>query len=314
MGRLLTSFRLIVALVCFAFVSIVTAQTLPSQSVAPQSVTSHPAESSDVTTSASTPVAPSAADTDNPVDPASLLPDLPVLPPKKASLIGGTVQKVDRVRDELTLRIFGGGKMKIFYDPRTHILRGDSQGSASDLRLGDRIYVDTVLDGSSVFARNIRLAATAAAGKSQGVVVSYRPDREELVVRDQLSPEPVKLHLDSRTEIIQDGHAASAGELVPGTLVNVEFASQKDSRNAEQVSILAVPGTSFTFSGRVTSLDLHVGLLVLDSRSDHKTYEIYLDPSSVQVNDRLQLGADVTAVANFDGTRYVAKRLSVNSQ
>jgi hypothetical protein len=312
MRRLFTSFLPVVPILCFAFVCIVKAQALPSQSVAPQSVTSHPAESSDVT-SASTPLAPPGRDADNPVDPASLLPDLPILPPQKASLIGGTVQKVDRVRDELTLRIFGGGKMKIFYDPRTHILRGDSQGSASDLRLGDRVYVDTVLDGGSVFARNIRLAVTAAAGKSQGVVVSYRPDREELVVRDQLSPEPIKLHLDSRTEIIQEGHAASAGELVPGTLVNIEFASQKDARNAEQVVILAVPGTNFTFSGRVTSLDLHVGLLVLNSTSDHKTYEIYLDPS-VPISDRLQLGANVTTIANFDGTRYVAKSLSVNSQ
>jgi hypothetical protein len=57
------------------------------------------------------------------VDPASLLPAVPSLPPQKASLIGGTVERMDRVRDELIIRVFGGGKMKIAFDPRTKILR-----------------------------------------------------------------------------------------------------------------------------------------------------------------------------------------------
>ena len=48
-----------------------------------------------------------------------------------------------------------------------------------------------------------------------------------------------------------------------------------------------VPGTDFTFAGRVISLDLHIGLLVLQSATDHKTYEIYLDPSAIAIDDRL---------------------------
>jgi len=51
----------------------------------------------------------------------------------------------------------------------------------------------------------------------------------------------------------------------------------------------------------VASLDLHIGLLVLTSSTDHKTYEIYLDPSVITVDDRLKVGADVTTVANFNG-------------
>jgi hypothetical protein len=282
------------------------------QSVPSQSVTSGSMTSSAVTTSTSKP-APPAVDEDSLVDPASLLPDLPALPHAKASLIGGTIQKIDRVQDELTVHIFGGGKMKIFYDPRSQILHGSGLASPPDLHPGDRVYVDTILDGGVVFARTIRLATTAAAGKSQGVVVSYRPDKSELVIRDPLSPAPIKLTLDSRTEIVQNGRAASASVLVPGTLVDVEFAPNKDARDAEQVSILAVPGTDFTFSGEVTSLDLHIGLLVLTSVTDHKTYEIYLDPSTVSVDENLRPGADVTTVANFDGTRYTAKNLTINS-
>jgi hypothetical protein len=248
------------------------------------------------------------------VDAASLLPDLPALPKTRASLIGGTIQKVDRVRDQMTVEVFGGGKMKIFFDTRTHIYAGNTLGTAPDLKAGDRVYLDTILDGSSVFARNIRVANIATGGNSQGVVRSYRADKNELELRDQLSPEPIKLRLSSGTQIVQDGHPASVSQLVPGTLVAVDFTSQKDVRDARKVLILAVPGTNFTFGGVVTSLDLHIGLLVLTSSSDRKTYEIYLDPAKVTVDDRLHTGADVTAVANFDGTRYVARSLTVNSK
>jgi hypothetical protein len=278
------------------------AQAVPSQSVV-----------SSGTTPSSTVAIVTEPENVEAVDAASLLPDLPSLPHAKASLIGGTIQRVDRVRDQLTLQIFGGGKMKILFDTRTHIYSGNVLGSAPDLRPGSRVYVDTILDGSAVFARNIRLATNAIGGKSQGVVTSYRADKGELVLHDSLSPEPVRLRLTSRTQVLQGGHAASSSQLVPGTLVEVDFTSQKDIRDAQQVSILAVPGSSFTFGGLVVSLDLHLGLLVLTSSTDRKTYEIYLDPV-IAVDDRLHPGADVTAVTNFDGTRYVARSLTVNSR
>lgn len=248
------------------------------------------------------------------LDPASLLPDLPALPRAKASLIGGTIQKVDRIRDQLTVQLFGGGKMKVAFDPRTHIYQGSAQGAALDLRPGDRVYLDTILDGSTIFARNIRLAKAAAGGISQGVVISYRADKNELMVRDVLSPDPVKLRFTPNTQIVQDGRAASAGQLVAGTLVAVRFAAQENDRAAQQVSILAVPGADFTFAGQVTLLDLRIGLLVLTSVTDHKSYEIYLDPSVITFDERLHPGAEVTTVAKFDGSHYVARTLTVNSR
>jgi hypothetical protein len=290
------------------------------QDVASKSVVSSPTmgpSSSSAPPASVTPTglaAVTADDAELAMDPASLLPDLPDLPHTKASLIGGTIQKVDRIRDQVTVQIFGGGKMKVFFDPRTQLLAGNTQGSALDLRPGDHVYIDTILDGSNIFARDIRLASHVTGGTSQGVVISYRAGDSELVLRDRLSPEPVKLRFTPRTQIVQDGHAAFASQLVPGTLVDVNFVAQKNNREVQQVSILAVPGTDFTFAGQVASLDLHVGLLVLVSSNDHKTYEIYLDPSVVPVDDRLHIGADVSTVANFNGTRYVARSLTVNSK
>jgi hypothetical protein len=291
--------------------SLAYAQATASQSV----VSADSASAAPATTRSSvTPVAVTPENADIAVDPASLLPDLPTLPPTKASLIGGTIQRVDRVRDQLTVQVFGGGKMKVFFDTRTHIYNGSALGATPDLRVGDRVYLDTILDGGNIFARNIRLATQTTGGKSQGVVISYQSGKNELLLRDRLSPEAVKLRLTPNTQVVQDGHVAYANQLVPGTLVDVDFIVQKEDRDAQKVSILAVPGTDFTFAGVVTSLDLHIGLLVLTSETDRKTYEIYLDPASITVDEGLHAGANVTTVARFDGSRYVARTLTVNSR
>jgi len=264
--------------------------------------------------SATKPVDDLAESSDTALDPASLLPDLPTLRPQKASLIGGTIDQLDRVRDQFVVQVFGGGKMKISYDPRTHIYQNGAAATASDLRKGDRVYVDTILDGSAVFARNIRVKTGAAAGAGQGVVLSYRSDKGELLLRDLLSPEPLKIRITSETHLVHDGHPASVAELGQGTLVAVQFGAEKDGHPfARELSVLAAPGSNFTFGGQVAALDLSVGLMVLNSSTDHKTYEIYLDPS-IPLNDNLRPGSNVTAVVNYDGSRYVARGVTVDSK
>ncbi len=246
------------------------------------------------------------------LDPASLLPDLPSLPPAKATLVGGRVEKLDRVQDRLTLQVFGGGKMKVVFDPRTRIYRDGAPASAADLRPGDRVYVDTILDGSTVFARSIRLKSTAPTGESQGVIVSYR--RGVLTMRDRLSPHSVTVRLSPSTRIVKGDKVSSATELVPGALVAVKFGAQQDGHDlAREVAVLAVPGSSFTFAGEVINLDLRTGLLVLHSSTDRRTYEIYLDEAAGTVDDNLRQGAQVSVIARFDGDRYVARNVTVSS-
>jgi len=187
------------------------AQT-PAESVAPASAVSSSASlqpSSAVAPSAVEPEEPLADSPDIMVDPASLLPQLPGLSSRKVSLIGGTVEKLDRVRDQLTLRICGGGKMKIDFDPRTHVYRDGLEAPISDLHRGDRVSIDTVLDNGVVVARNIRLE-TAAAGESQGMVVSYSDSNGELILRDPLSPRPLKLRVTSQTRLVDRGRPAAA--------------------------------------------------------------------------------------------------------
>jgi len=248
------------------------------------------------------------------VDPASLLPDLPSLPKSKTTLIGGTIEKLDRVQDRLTLRAFGGDKIRVAFDTRTRIFQDGTNASAADLHPGDRVYIDTMLDGTSVFARNISIKRSASLGESHGVIVEYHSDKGELVMRDALSPRPVKVKVTSATRVTQGDHAVSSAKLSAGTLISVKFGSESNGRDvAREVSILAVPGTSFTFAGVVVALDLRSGLLVVNSSTDGKPYEIYLDPASVRIDSSLHEGSEVTVRTSFDGSRYVARSMTVSS-
>lgn len=261
------------------------------------------------------PAKPSGGDADVALDAASLLPDLPPVPAGKATLVGGTIERLDRVQDRLIVRVFGGDKMKIMFDTRTGIYRDGVRISAAELRQGDRVYVDTMLDGDSIFARNIRLKSSGPVGESQGVILSYRANNGELQVRDAISPHPLKVRVTSSTRVTQGNRTVSAAALTPGTLVAVTFGPQQQGADvAREISVLAVRGANFTFAGQVTFLDLHSGLLVLKSATDQKTYEIHLDPSVVKVDDSLRQGADVTVLTRFDGSAYVARQIDLNPQ
>jgi len=253
-------------------------------------------------------------DPDIVADPASLLPDLPPVPRAKATLVGGTVERLDRVRDRITVRVFGGGRVNVLFDPRTRVYRGAADATIADLREGERVYLDTILDGDTVFARSIRLKSSQAVGESQGVVVKYRTDRGEITMRDAISPEPVRVRVAPSTQFLQGGQKVSANTLVDGCLVAVKFGAEGNGHEvAREISILALPGTRYAFSGQVVHVDLRTGLLVINSSTDRKTYEVYLDPS-LTPDENLHAGAVVTVVTNFEGSRYVARSLTIDSQ
>lgn len=246
------------------------------------------------------------------LDPASLVPDLPPIPKANATLIGGTIEHIDLVQDEITIQVFGGGKMKALFDPRTSVSRDGNKASIEDLKTGQRIYADTILLNGTVFARNIRLSGSSSLGQSQGVVVSYRGDKNVLVLRDLLSPAPMDLRLTSGTRLTRGNQAASTSDLVPGTLVSVSFVPEPGNRPvARQVTILITPGTEFTFNGRVTALDLHLGLLVVTSTADNRMFEVHFDPATLPISPDLHEGAEISVQTRYEGNQYVARGLTV---
>jgi hypothetical protein len=258
-------------------------------------------------------VQPAPVTASNPVGSMKGLPDLLPQPKGKATLIGGTVLKIDRVRDQMTLNLFGGGKMRILFDARTHVYRNGAVASLGDLQNGSRVYVDTVLAGVDIFAENIRVRTQDATGQSSGQVASYDARTGSLILNDTMAPRQLRLQVSAATAVSRDGKTASVNDLVAGSLVSVTFLpSASGPSTARLISILARPGNTFTFVGRVVHLDLHLGLLVVADPRDQKSYEISFDPSTAGVNDRLREGTTVEAVTRFDGGRYLASTITVD--
>lgn len=252
-------------------------------------------------------------------------PDLPPAPQGKSTVIGGAIRGVDLVRDQLTLNVFGGRTMKVLFDQRTEVYRDGVRTALRDLRIGDHVSVETVLDGTAVFARSIRLLSVSPEGESQGQVMSYDPSDRELTVRDVLSRRPVKLHVPAGTVVVRQGQASSSSsagvgssqispsDLATGTLISVKFQSDNKGHGvASQIAILATPGSRFVFVGNITSLDLHSGLLVLVDPRDDKRYDVFFDSARFPMSRDLHEGADVTLTADFDGARYVASAITIN--
>lgn len=268
----------------------------------------NPAASQSARSNAMTPNPTSPPD----VNSASSLPGVLPPPSGKTTLVGGTIENVDHVRDRLILDVFGGGRTAVLFDERTRVLRPGAAGSLDDLKNGERVYVDTALDGPDVFARTIRLAQRPA-GQSKGQIVAFEPARGELTLRDALSPEPVTMRVSATTAIRRGDHSAASSDLRPGTLVTLTFTPGSGGMaNVTQVSILASPGAGFVFSGRIDYLDLHRGLLVLVDPRDNQSYEVNVDSTALRLTRDLRQGMDVTVQASFDGRHYEARTIAVN--
>jgi hypothetical protein len=227
--------------------------------------------------------------------------------------MGGTIRHVDHLRDQMTLQFFGGGTARILFDGRTLMERDGAHASLLDLKDGERVYVETVLDGKFIFARSIRAVTRSALGESDGQVLSYVPDTGDLMVNDAMSSQPLKLRVTSSSQVDWRGHSIAATELRVGTLIAADFTSSGGSIPvASRISILAEPGSPFVFSGRVEHLDLHTGLLVLLNPQDGKNYQVFLDPSQASAQRDLREGSDVIVNTKFDGTRYAVSSLTVS--
>lgn len=238
----------------------------------------------------------------------SVLPELLPTPQGEATLIGGTIMKIDPVRDEMVIRVFGGRDMRLFFDGRTHVFREGKPSGANDLQKGDRVYADTMLAGDDVFAKNIRVVDGISNGQSSGQIVSYDPTTGLLLVRDSLAPQAISLHLTRETQISMNHQPGSITDLRPGSLVAINFDNSSSGYNiVRSVSVLAIPGSTFTFTGKILHLDLHSNLLVVLDPRDNKSYEIYFDPRAVGISKDLREGNDVTIITDFDGTHYIAK-------
>jgi len=244
------------------------------------------------------------------------LPDVAPLPAAApASLIGGTVRKVDPIHDRIVLRAFGGGDFTIDFDVRTRVMRGAALAELREVRTGTRVYVDSIQKDGRVFAKTLHIeGAGSILGETEGQVLSYDPDRRLLKVRDIISAQPLNLRVTPRTEIRSGDQGMNASQLVAGSLVQINFQGVSDGPSvAEKINVMARPGSAFVFTGRIAVIDLRDSHLTLYEQSGENSFEVGL--RSLPPNERLRLkqGADVVVHAEFDGTKYEATRIEPGS-
>jgi Domain of unknown function (DUF5666) len=238
--------------------------------------------------------------------------DVPPMPKGEVSLVGGVVKKIDRVRNRVTIEPFGAKPIKVTFDERTHIFRDGIETTQLGINKGDRVYVDTMLDKTHIFARNINVVSQTEPADARGQLISFNPRNGNMVVRDELSSSPVSFRIDPNTQIKHNGAAGSPEDLVRGSIVAIRFGPKDNRTVAREVSVLATPGSSFTFFGVLTHLDIRNGILAVHNKADNKTYEIVFVPDSTPVKNQMHIGDQVTIVAQFNGRGYEASNITIN--
>lgn len=238
---------------------------------------------------------------------------LPAMPRGKSTVLGGQISKVDPVLDQFTLHVFGQKPIKILFDERTQIYRNGTKIPLRDLRPEEHASVQTILEGPNIFAISIHMLSDLPQGEAQGRVLDFNPETRELTMGSSLSRDPIRLQLREDTPVVRQGQSAftsaSGGQadLVTGALVIVTFdASEKGRAVANRVTVLAKPGANFAFSGKVSSLDMHSGVMVVVDPRDQKSYQISFDAGRLPVTETLHVGDEVRINAAFEGTRYTA--------
>ena len=237
--------------------------------------------------------------------------DLPPLPRNQITLIGGTVSGLDEVMNRMIFQPFGEKrKMNVAFDTRTRFYRDGQPITYREIKQGQRVYLDTMLNGSKVFAKSIWIQSVADNGVGRGQIVEFDAQHNILTVRDELSNESIKMRLTPSTVIRGGERTASTADLVPGALVSLSFGPQQELR---EVTLSAKPGSTFTFAGRVSYLDLSRKIIAVDNQSDKLKYDISIDAIAPNFLRQLHEGDNIAVMAVFDGSRYDARRIDLPS-
>ena len=247
------------------------------------------------------------------------LADMPRLPKGITTIFGGAIRDIDPVRDQFTLNVVGQRPMRVLFDERTKAFRDGTKFKLRDLRPEQHVSVETTLDGDKVFAVSIHILSQSAEGQYEGRVVSYNPSDGALTIDASASRAPFRVLVSSDTQFSRTGQrdftsmTSGPNDLAPGSLVSIKFRPHGAGQAvASTVTVLAVPGSSFSFSGNVSTIDFHTGLMVLVDPLAQRSYQIIFHPALFPQSRNLHPGDHVLVTATYNGSGFVASSLAAN--
>jgi hypothetical protein len=209
--------------------------------------------------------------------------------------------------------------MKILFDERTRVFLNGSKIGLRELGPEEHASVETTLDGDKVFAVSIHILSQLAEGQYDGRVMSYNPSTGVLTIDASASRDPFRVLVSSNTQFARSGQrqftsiASGPSDLAPGSLVSIKFHSRGPGQAvASTVTVLAVPGSLFSFSGNVSSVDLHSGLLVLVDPNDQRSYQILFNSALSSECRNLHPGDHILVTATYNGTGFMASTITSN--
>lgn len=227
----------------------------------------------------------------------------------KVGLVRGVVKRLDPIHDQLVIHSFGGGDLKVNFDPRTQLLPENKPMLLTSMPAGSVISVDTVMENGKLFARSVRTNPSGSiAVELSGQVVRYDASKFELTLRDPLTPDNISLRITPSTVVVKGGQQSSPQALSDGMLVRVFFSPAEHVAN--NVEILAARGSSFTFEGRILSVDLRSRTVSLSNDTDQSIRELTFDSLNSDAVRMLREGARVSIEAEFDGDRYNVRKVT----
>jgi hypothetical protein len=95
-------------------------------------------------------------------------------------------------------------------------------------------------------------------------------------------------------------------------LISAQFQSDNKGQGiASRIAILATPGDKLSFSGNVSFLDLHANAFVVNDAGNGQSYKISFDPAAFPESRDLREGVRVQVTAEFDGSHYVARAITI---
>jgi hypothetical protein len=233
--------------------------------------------------------------------------------------MGGQIEKVDLVRDQLALKVAGGHAVNILFDERTQVYQDGKKMSVLNLHPEDHASIETTLDGTAIFALRIHALSALPDGQLHGQIASYDPGKRELKLQVANSKDLMTIVTPDGVPVTRIGQSAFAKQkagvtdLVRGALVDVTFKSgQRGHAVATRLDVLAVPGADFVFRGKLASLDLRAGRMsILNTESGDQPVDVTFEPSRFKASQDLHQGSAVKVTARFDGTHYIASDVAI---